>query len=402
MNEEHAVGSAALGMVAVSALCVGLGASLGFIPGFVATTMRDDLGVSRGQVGVLVSLHFGCTGFGSVLGGRLTETLGARAVIVADMVIVAGAAAFGAAIGEYWALLVTAVTAGSAYSLVNAGTNVAIGRAIPPQRRTMAMSVKTAGVPLMAVVAAGVGPSVAARVGWRPILAATACVALSAAAIAGFTFQNDRPASTARSAAASLPTGFFWFPLGAFLLVAGSQPLYSWIVAYLEQSLDASPGLAGGVSALASACGVLIMIANARFADREGPKQRLRRLILLIVMNVVGTLLVLIGASSGILVVAFGAVIGVGAQLAAIGTMHAAVVDRCPRAVARATGLTMTGYYIGALASPAAFGALADATGTFAWSWSATVLLLILAVPVWTVAGRAVATPAQANAPTLA
>ena len=387
LTADHDVDAAAIRMVAVSALCVGLGASLGFIPGFVATTLRDDLSISRGQVGLLVSLHFGCTGFGSILGGRITDAFGARAVIVTDMLIVAMSATFAAVVGQYWALLVAAVTAGSAYSLVNAGTNVAIGRSIPPQRRTMAMSIKTAGVPLMAMIAAATGPAVGARFGWQPIVIAIAVIALAAAVAAGLTFADDRPAPAAQRTKASLPAGFGWFSLGAFLLIAGSQPLYSWLVAYLEQSLDASPGVAGGVSAMASACGVAIMIASARFADREAPDARLRRLILLIGINIVGTLLVLVGAFAGIAVAAFGAVIGVSAQLAAIGTMHAVVVDRAPLAVARATGVTMTGYYIGALASPAAFGALADATDTFTWSWTATVLLLVLAAPVWMIAG---------------
>ena len=382
-------------LVATAAFCLGLGASLGFIPGFIATTLRDDLGISRGQVGLLVSLHFGCTGIGSIVGGRLTETFGARLVIVADMVIVAVAAAFGAIVGSYWALLVVAVFAGAAYALSNAGTNVAIGRAVATEQRTMAMSVKTAGVPLMGVVAAGAGPYAAAEYGWRSILAVTAILAVIAAAIAATTFQNDRPAKTARREIAELPERFLWFPIGAFLLIAGSQPLYSWTVAYLEQSLDASPVLAGGISAGASACGVVIMIASARLADREGPAERLRRLIMLIVVNVVSTVMVLAGEWIGVGFVAFGAIVGIGSQLAAIGTMHAAVVDRAPLAVARATGITMTGYYIGALVSPAAFGALVDATDTFAWSWGATAALLVLAIPAWMLAGRGTTKPSD-------
>lgn len=376
-------------LVAASTLCLGLGASLGFIPGFIATTLQGDLGISRGQVGLLVSLHFGCTGLGSMLGGRITEALGARIVIVIDMLIVAAAAAFGAATGRYWALLIVAVVAGTAYALVNAGTNVAIGRAVPAAQRTMAMSVKTAGVPLMGVVAAGVGPTVAAEFGWRSILVVTALIALGAAIVAAMVFQDDRQAPVRQRTQAPLPDGFLWFPIGAFLLIAGSQPLYSWTVAYLEQSLDASPVLAGGISAGASASGIAIMIASARLADREGPEARMRRLIGLIVVNTIGTLLVLVGESVGLAFVAVGVVIGIGSQLAAIGTMHAAVVDRAPAAIARATGVTMTGYYIGALISPAAFGVLADRTDTFAWSWAATAVLLILALPVWAMAGRA-------------
>ena len=75
-------------------------------------------------------------------------------------------------------------------------------------------------------------------------------------------------------------------------------------------------------------------------------------------------------------------------QLAAIGTLHAAVVDKAPHNVARATGSMMTGYYLGALASPAAFGWLVDATGTFAYSWLGSALLITMAIPVWNMAGK--------------
>lgn len=375
-------------IVAVSALCMGVGASLGFVPGFLATTLRDDLGISRGQVGLLVSLYFGCTGIGSIMGGRATDRFGARAVIAADMVLVAGAAFLTAAIGSYWSLVLAAILAGSAYALVNAGTNVAIGRAIDPERRTLAMSIKTAGVPLMAMVAAGAGPPLADRTSWQTIIVITGAVALAAAVVAVVVFDDDRPAAGAAAPRGELPEGFWWFAVGAFLLIAGSQPLYSWTVAYLEQSLDASPGLAGAISATASGVGVVFMIASAQRTDRVGPDARVRRLITLLAINLAGTVLVMTGELVGTWFVAAGAVIGISAQLAAIGTMHAAVVDRAPRAVARATGVTMTGYYIGALASPAAFGWLADGTDTFAWSWAATAVLLAAALPVWHVAGR--------------
>lgn len=375
-------------IVAVSAMCMGMGASLGFVPGFLATTLRGDLGISRGQVGLLVSLYFGCTGVGSIMGGRATDRFGARVVIAADMILVGLAAFMTAAIGTYWSLILAVVIAGSAYSLVNAATNVAIGRAIDPGRRTLAMSVKTAGVPFMAMVAAGAGPPMADRSSWQTIIVVTGVIALVAAVVAVVVFDDDRPAAGATQARGDLPEGFWWFAVGAFLLIAGSQPLYSWTVAYLEQSLDASPGTAGAVSALASGVGVVFMIASAQRTDLVGPESRVQRLIVLLAINLVGTLLVMTGELVGTWFVAIGAVIGISAQLAAIGTMHAAVVDRAPNAVARATGVTMTGYYIGALASPAAFGWLADWTDTFAWSWAATALLLAAALPVWHIAGR--------------
>ena len=57
--------------------------------------------------------------------------------------------------------------------------------------------------------------------------------------------------------------------------------------------------------------------------------------------------------------VVIGLTLGVSTQLAAIGTMHAAVIDKAQ------TGITMTGYYLGALVTPAGFGLLVDISDTF-------------------------------------
>ena len=392
-GDEDAAGRASP-VIAVSAVCMGLGAALGFTPGFVATALRDDLGISRGQVGLLVSLYFGCTGIGSVMGGRLTDRLGARRVVALDMASVAAAGLLSAAIGTYWSLLLAALVAGSGYALVNAGTNVAIGRAVPARRRTLAMSVKTAGVPLMAMVAAAIGPWAADRWSWQHLSVAVAVLAAGATVAALVVLDDDRPPPGAPRPTGELPDGFIWFPIGAFLLIAGSQPLYSWAVAYMEQSLHASPGVAGGISAAASGIGVAFMVLNALRSDRLGADTRGRWLLTLLALNLVATVAVLAGATVGLALVAVGTVIGIAAQLSSIGTMHAMVVDRAPTMIARATGWTMTGYYLGALLSPAAFGALADVTDTFAWSWAATAMLIALAVPTWRRAARvAIARP---------
>lgn len=388
VGNKPAFGAKGTSIIAVSAMCMGLGASLAFMAGFIATELRDDLDISRAQVGLLVSVYFGFTGLASVLGGRVTERIGARLAVALDMLAVAAAGFMSAAIGTYWSLLIAAMVAGSGYALVNAGTNVAIGRAVPSQRRTLAMSIKTGGVPLMAMVSAALGPWSASRWGWPRIWVALAIMALIASVAAFVILDDDRPERDNVVGARSLPNSFIWFPIGAFLLIAGSQPLYSWVVAYLEQSLDASPAVAGGVSALASAVGVLVMTVNALRTDRIGSEHRVSRIMKLLALNAVGTALVLLGAKVGIWLSAAGAVLGISAQLSSIGTMHASVVDRAPHAVARATGWTMTGYYLGALFSPAAFGALVDVTDTFTYSWLATIALLALAIPAWARAAR--------------
>ena len=68
--------------------------------------------------------------------------------------------------------------------------------------------------------------------------------------------------------------------------------------------------------------------------------------------------------------------------------MHAAVVDRAGPAVARATGVTMTGYYLGALASPVAFGAIVDGTGSYTWPWFILTVVMLAAAASFVFAGR--------------
>ena len=49
---------------------------------------------------------------------------------------------------------------------------------------------------------------------------------------------------------------------------------------------------------------------------------------------------------------------------------------------------TMTGYYLGALVTPAGFGLLVDISDTYIYSWLATLAILITAVGAWYRAGK--------------
>jgi CP family cyanate transporter-like MFS transporter len=368
--------------------------------------LQDSLDLTKAEVGLLVSLYFGSTGLASVAGGRMAARFGARLVVTADMVLVSICAAAGAWTGLYPVLLVSAVVAGAGYAWANAGTNDALVRLVPTEHRTLALSVKTAGVPAMAALSAALGAPAAARWSWDVVWATVAVVA-AAVALATWLVLDDKPiaraASTSTRPAASTVgvdiapvdvdlRDFRWFSLASFLFVAGSQPIFSWIVPYLQDRLDASAGRAGALASVAAGFGVVVMIANGRLADRIGPERRIGRLILLAAASTAGLAAILIGPLAGpgaaLAVVASGMVLATAVQLATIGTMHAALADRAGVAVARATGITMTGYYLGALLSPAGFGWLVDTTGRYWPSWMLMVGLTALSLPVWRRAGR--------------
>ncbi|MBB33398.1 MAG: hypothetical protein CL455_07065 [Acidimicrobiaceae bacterium] len=375
-------------LIGVSAGSVGVGASLGFFPGFLATVLSEDLGVSKGKVGLIVGIYFGATGIGSILAGKITELYGPRKVIFADMLAVATCSFLIAILGNYAMWVISSLVAGAAYGLTNTGTNAAIGKAIPEVQRTLAMSIKTAGVPFMATVASAIGPWSAGKWQWENILVVNGICALVVGLAALMIVPDDDFELGESLIAKSLPVKFYWFGIASFLLIAGSQPLYSWIVSYLEDSLDVSSGLAGAITSIACFCGVIGMILNGLHADRVGAEKRIQLIMALLTISAIAVGFIILGLVIGVWIVLVGAIIGVTAQLAAIGTMHACVVDKAPFSVSRATGVTMTGYYLGALASPGLFGYVVDWTGSFAYPWAGTAILLLAAVFAWFKAGK--------------
>ncbi len=362
-------------MVVASMMVLGFGSSLGFFPGYFVAALRDDLGVSRAQVGLLVSLHFGCTGLGSIIGARITEKVGTRAAVVSDQLIVAIAAWTAALLDSYAALVGAAVFAGFGYALANAATNEAVAAAVPENRRTLALSAKTSGVPMIALISATLVPWASDRWSWNLILMIAGTAAGVSAVIASAVIPDIRATHQgSRPGASVLPKGFWWFAVAAFFLVGSGQPLFSWTVPYLDESLGTSKPVAGAIAGASAGLGAVCMSLTALRADYLGRARRVPLIVGLCSVLAASILVIMSGLTLGVAIAAIGMFVGFIAQLAAIGIMHAAVVDRAPHAVARATGVTMTGYYLGALATPVTFGALVDWLGTYTWAWLAMAL----------------------------
>lgn len=371
-------GSAA-GVLAVSTLTFGLTSAIAFLAGFMGPEIRADLGLSRTQLGLVVSTYFGATGVASFWGGVAADGLGARRAAVVSLATVSMGALSLGVWGTYAVLLAVAAVCGTAYALANAATNLAIAGAVPAARLTASMSLKTAGVPALSAVTAVIAPPLSERVGWQPVMVAVGVCTGVLAVVASRVLPTAGSAGAARPSGRTLPPRFVWLPLAAFFLIGGSQPLYSWLVPYLREGLDVAASSAGLVSSAASLVGVFGMIAIGGRIDRRGAGSRVPAIVTLCALCATGTVLVALGAAAGLVPVAIGAVLASLCQLAVIGTLHAVIVDAAPHAVGRATGITLTGYYLGAFVSPTAFGALADATGRYAWSWVMCVGMLVVA-----------------------
>jgi MFS family permease len=170
-----------------------------------------------------------------------------------------------------------------------------------------------------------------------------------------------------------LPAGFFWFPVGAFFFVAGVQAQLSWVVPYLSESVGLEEGVAGVVVTVATGTGILGALVLLRRGDPDASR-RLVKVVGLCASAAGFTVLIALGDVLGPTSVALGLAASTAVSLAAVGAMQAAVVAAAADAVGRSTGVTLTGYFLGSLVAPTAFGLLVDAVGGYGWAWIATAL----------------------------
>lgn len=358
-------------IVAVCALAVGLGTAPAFLFGFLGPVLQADLGISRAQLGLLVGLMFGATGVGSIPAGRITERFGARRAVLTDVALLAVALTLPVAVPGYPALVVSALLSGFGYALVNVGTNVAVAATVPLRSQAMALALKTAGSPAAVAVTSFVVPGLAAMIGWKPIMLGFLPVVASAGLFAFLVLPDTRstvpaPASTG-GPVPPLPRHFWRFPAAAVLMLGGTQSVYSWAVPYLHEGAGAPLALAGMLAAVASLVALGPMLGSARLADRLGPSRRPAMVAALCLITAAAQVVLALGDDTTL--VTIGLTVATGAQLGAVSLMHAAVVAAAPTAIGRASGVTMVGFYGGALFSAPLFGLLVDVTGSYAVAW---------------------------------
>ncbi|SFP49083.1 Nitrate/nitrite transporter NarK [Geodermatophilus dictyosporus] len=378
-------------VLAVSTLAMGLGAAPMPIVGYLGAALRADLGLTGAQLGLVVGVFYGATGVTSLLGSRLVDRLGARWWVAGDQALTAAGLAGAAAVGSFPALLVASVVTGCGYAFVNAGTSVAVTSVSRRDQAAAAVAVKTAGIPGLLTVVALAGPPAAEAVGWRGVVLVLAALAAVNTALAMVWVPSHRaaPGPAGRRGAAPLPRGFAWVLLAATCFVIGTNPLSAFLVVSLVDG-GVSPVTAGLVSAAGTGAGTVAMVVVARRSDRRGPLPRAATAARVCLVGLAGTLLLWAGTHLGLAVVAVGAVAGLLCAMVGAGFAHAVTVDRAPHAVGRATAVMSCGYYLGALVSPLAFGALADLTGGYDLPWAVTAAAMAVAVASYAVVQRRV------------
>lgn len=129
--------------------------------------IRDDLGLSYAQVGVVLAAFNLSYGFGQIPAGRLADRIGARVVITAG---IAGVGAAGLLLGlssGYGLLLASLVLMGLLGGGYHPAASPLITTAVEPDKRGQALGFHVIGGSVSYFAAPLLGAAVSSVLGWR-------------------------------------------------------------------------------------------------------------------------------------------------------------------------------------------------------------------------------------------
>jgi predicted MFS family arabinose efflux permease len=356
--------------------------------GVLASFIIDDLGITRGQLGLIIGADTIFAGVAAPHLGALVDRLGGKRALVMVFCFAAAGWVTYAVAPFYGLLFAGALFSGTADSTCNPATNRLIAEIIPVGRRGVVTGIKQSGVQAGAFLGGLVLPSMAVAFGWRWTLAAVAVLPVIAALAVGWLVRMPpvREAEHRRARRTPLPGAIRWLASYGFLFgVAGSASLL--VPLFVEESLGFDARVGGLVAATIGLTGVVGRIWWARLSER--------RIHYVAVLGVLTPLAVLSGAAF-YLAGSFTWLMWIGALLMGFSTvswngvgMLAAMNEAGAAASGRASGAVVFGFLLGLGIGPPVYGAVVDWTGSYAPMWvlsigaSVATGLLVLAWRRW-------------------
>jgi sugar phosphate permease len=346
----------------------------------LAPLLRTDLGLSRQEAGIFLSVFYVGGAVTSFPAGWLADRLGVRWTLVAGQGVVAACFATMALAPGYRALLAATTLAGLGFGAVNPTSTKAVLVWFPARSRATVVGLKQAGFPLGGMLGALLLPALATRagLGWRGALAAAgAAIGLSAVVAAALYRESPTgvlPATAAHDARLRtvLRSRSIWLVSWATCLYAAVQVSWiSYVPLHLAEVVGLSTLSAGIVLGLAQVGGALGRVGFGVLSDRVLGG---RRLVVLFVVGVVSGALCLATATLGpatpplvlgAVALAFG-ITGIGWN----GVHHTLVAELAGRAAAAtAVGLCLAVSSVGVILGPPLFGLAADRASAYGGSW---------------------------------
>ncbi len=337
---------------------------------FGEQTQGDDLASELGMPATTIGLSLAIirlSSLGALPVTALGDRLGRRRMLLTAAGAGLGLTVLAALAPAYWVYVALVAAARVGLSTINNLNGVIVAEEVASRHRAWGLS--------LLAVAFGIGSgTVAVTRGVLPgdpsfrVVTAFALVPLLALPLLARSIREPRIATEAiadQGIPGRIPKGWRLRVLTLSLLTGAlsvaSGPAFTFLFVYGERVVGATPGQMSLLILASGPAGLAGVLAGRYGADRLG-----RRLTAAMAMAVTGTA-VFVGYSGGLAALTVGYLLtlaGAGAFSSPFGSLVAELVPT--RARATTAGWMMVSGVLGGVGGLAAFGALADATGTFA------------------------------------
>ena len=361
-------------------ICVShiIGAAAQYGINTLAPFYKDELGLSRAQVGLFFSAFYLAMTGASLGTGWLADRFGVRRTALLGHLgvgVCTVAAALSPSFEIAWASF---FLAGFGYSFLNPASSIGVMTWFHRDERATAMGTKQTGVPGGGVLAAVLAPSLVLLIGWRGSLAALGIINF----LFGFVFASlwrepanppgeSEPAEQSASATPLNVGALLPISCATAIYLIGQMALITYVPLYLKDVMDASPYRASQALALTQAGAMVGRVGWGVASDRLFGG---RRKIVLIFIGIISVFLIVLlsfmtreSSSALLLVTLFMAGVSlVGYQ----GVSYALIGEISGKARTGAgLGMMITINSAAATVGTPVFGYIVDRTGSYALAW---------------------------------
>jgi MFS family permease len=367
-----------LGAITAGTMAIGTFPLIAF--SVLAADFIEEFGISRAQVGLLVTSTALVGALASPYFGRLTDRMGAVRATRATLMVGAATMAGLASSPIYGVLLLAALVAGVGNGWSNPATNALIVENVPPGERGVVTGIKQAGVQAGIFLAGLLLPVFTALWNWRVALALFIVVPLAGLAGMAGVKDSTRHHHLLGGEERAVPVSVKW--IGVYGTISGmaTSAMLGFLPLFAEEDQLWSPTAAGSLVAAIGLTGVVARITWPSVAERLLGHGRTLRLLAFLSACSAGLLALaaLKILPSWILVPAALLLAGGAMAWNAVGML--AVMDLAgPGVVGRGTGVVLLGFLLGYSAGAPLMGLSVDALGSYGPGWFVAAGLLLLA-----------------------
>lgn len=364
------VRAGSIGLGAVLAVGMALSMAPPTMIGVLSRFIIDDLGMTRTELGGLITGYALAMTVSSLPLGGFADRLGGRRMLVLLLACLSFGLLGMAASGGLWPLMLFAGVAAMPAAGANSATNLLIVENVPAGSRGWITGVKQAGVHLGIFAAGAALPAAALSIGWRWALALSALAPAAAVAFTLYVVPKGRGSPAAERTGlfrARLPEVVWWLAVYGTAMGVVHSAYIGFAPLYFQEEIGMSAAAAGAVIVVYGLVGAAGRIVWGRIAERAGDPAS--PLLWIGGMSVGSMFLTWAAADAGPLSAWAGAaLLGIGSGSWTVVGMVSAM-SAAPKQTGLSAAAVMLGFGAGLTAGPVVFGWAVDSLDGYGAPW---------------------------------